>query len=135
MKRSFGVMLFFLSLFLAACNDQAEQNREELLGYWTVEKAFREKRETSLLSGVFFEFKGNGFMTTNLPNAGELPSPFVCKSDQIVQQLEPPLVYKIQQLEDSVLVLVFEMNNTMFELHLRKNLPANGVPESTPQQQ
>ncbi len=134
MKRSLGVMLLFSSLFLAACNDKAEQNRTEILGYWTVEKAFREKRETSLLSGVFFEFKGNGFMTTNLPNAGELPSPFECKSDQIVQQLEPPLVYKIKKLEKTILIVEFEMNNTLFELQLKKNLPPVGVQDSIPPQ-
>lgn len=127
-------MLLFSSLFLAACNDKAEQNRAEILGYWTVEKAFRDKRETSLLSGVFFEFKGNGFMTTNLPNAGELPSPFECKSDQIVQQLEPPLVYKIKQLDKATLIVEFEMNNTLFELRLKKNLlPAAGQ-DTIPQQ-
>lgn len=131
MKRSFGVMLLLSSLFLAGCNDQAEQNRAEILGYWSVEKAFREKRATSLLSGVFFEFKGNGFMTTNLPNAGELPSPFECKADQIVQKLEPPLIYTILQLEKNLLVLSFEMNNTLFELHLTRNTTPAGSTQDT----
>lgn len=114
--------LFLLTALVAvACDDATEKNRTALIGHWELTKALRNQRETGLLANIFFDFEPDGKMLTNLPVAPE-PSAtdYEVANDEIVQQLPQPLHYRIQTLNDSVLVLGLEMRSIPFELQLRR---------------
>lgn len=116
-----AITIAIFSFLASACVDNHAQNKPGITGNWAVFKAFRDKRQTSLLNGVYFQFAGNGKMRTNLPNTSQdTDLDYVVEKDQIVQKSDTPLNYKIENVSDSILILSFEMNNTPFELHLSR---------------
>lgn len=121
MKGSFWLLSAIFSLSLYSCEDDAVKTKANVAGYWSVEKAYRDKRQTSLLGDVFFQFHEDGKMLTNLPNTSEVPTDYEVKGDQLIQKTSPNIVYKIHAISDSTMVLSLEMNNTPFEIHLHKS--------------
>jgi len=108
-------------LTVSACDDPTDKNRTALVGHWELTKALRNQRETGLLADIFFDFEPNGKMLTNLPVAPEpLLTDYEVSGEDLVQKLPQPLTYRIQSLNDSVLVLGLEMRSIPFELQLRK---------------
>lgn len=117
----FSALFLSASLLAAACNDTTEKNRAALLGHWELTKAVRNQRETGLLAHIYFDFEPDGKMLTNLPVAPEPAiTDYEVDGEEIVQQLPQALHYRIQTLNDSVLVLSMEMRSIPFELQLRR---------------
>ncbi|MBL7825216.1 MAG: hypothetical protein JNJ57_01205 [Saprospiraceae bacterium] len=123
MKRLLGTCIVIVAFWVSGCENTAQDHRLDLIGYWVVEKAFRDKKETPLLEGVFFKFDEPRILLTNLPNTSDLPTTFECKNNKVIQNLAVPIEYTIQKIDQASLVLAFEMNNTPFELHLKKTEP------------
>lgn len=121
MKRSFWLSVAIFSFTCIACGAPVVKDKSSITGYWSVAKAFRDKRETKLLGDVFFRFDADGKMITNLPNTSEEATDFEIKEDKIIQKTPTPITYSIQELVDSNMVLLLEMNNTPFEIHLKKS--------------
>lgn len=92
-------------------------------GYWAVETAFRDKQETQLLKGVFFQFNPDGTMSTNLPNITAENTGYEVKNNIIIQSGNNPMQYEVIGEPDSTLVLSMVISNTPFELHLKKESP------------
>jgi hypothetical protein len=126
MKGSFWPMgAIFSSLFVfVSCNTDAVKSNTNVTGYWTVVSALRDSRETRLLSDVFFQFESDGKMLTNLPNTADTTTYFEVKEDKIIQKSAPAVTYNILSKSDTTMTLRLEINNTPFEIHLkRKNEP------------
>lgn len=134
------IRLFALSIvglcLLIACDDTAEKNRAALVGHWELTKALRNQRETGVLIGIYFDFEGEGKMTTNLPVAPETPvtTEYEVTKKEIIQKLPQPLTYEIQSLSDSMLVLKMEMRSIPFELYLQRAEKPEPMPEFIPEQ-
>ena len=133
--RLFALFIVGLCL-LAACDDTAEKNRAALAGHWELTKALRNQRETGVLVGIYFDFEGDGKMTTNLPVAPETPvtTDYEVTQKEIIQKLPLPLTYEIQSLDDSTLVLKMEMRSIPFELYLQRAEKPAPLPEFIPEQ-
>ncbi|MCE7925511.1 MAG: hypothetical protein DYG98_20855 [Haliscomenobacteraceae bacterium CHB4] len=109
-------------LFTAACDEEKSNTRAGIQGRWELVKGFRNQKETETLQGVFFQFGTDGKMTTNLPVGSDTPTDYELKKNEIHQKLPQPVVYKIQDMTDSMLVLAMEMRGVLFEMHLQKAL-------------
>ena len=119
MKGSIWLLGAIFSLFCVSCgNDTFDKTK--ITGYWSVEKALRDKRETRLLADVFFQFGEDGKMLTNLPNTTEAATDFEVTDNKIIQKTTSPIAYNILSISDSTMVLGLEMNNTQFEIQLQK---------------
>ncbi|MCB0523102.1 MAG: hypothetical protein R3A50_05920 [Saprospiraceae bacterium] len=124
MKRLHWISLIFIALAFSSCDDQSEKIKASVPGYWAVETAFRDKQETQLLKGVFFQFNPDGTMSTNLPNITAENTGYEVKNNIIIQSGNNPMQYEVIGEPDSTLVLSMVISNTPFELHLKKGVPA-----------
>lgn len=125
------IIVFFsaLILCLSACKDEpghAAVDQELLNGRWEIDEAWRNGKQTGTLAGAYYEFQ-NGTMRTNLtPTLIEDEFPYDLSKNEIRQKSEPPVVYTIQSLSDSMLVMTLSINTFPFRLQLKKAGPANG---------
>jgi hypothetical protein len=134
MKGSFWLIGAIFSFLCVSCENNAVKNKTKVIGYWSVGKALRDKRETRLLADVFFQFGADGKMLTNLPNTTETLTDFTVTDDKIVQNAATPITYSIQDVTDSTMILAVEMNNTPFEIYLLKTtapVPVDTLPQPT----
>lgn len=118
------------SFLTVSCTNDAPPSKPILVGYWSMEKALRDSRETNLLDAVFFQFEANGTMFTNLPNTSDAPTEFELNDNIIVQKTADKVQYNILSITDTTLVLAFNRRNTPFEFHLKKT--AAPLPPATP---
>ena len=118
-----------LLLAVVSCENDSTDNRLALTGRWEIIKGFRNKRETGTLGGTYFLFREDGKMQTNLPIGPEEPMDFTLSSNEIRQKSTPPVRYQIQNLNDSLLVLSFELRGMQFEMHFRR-ANATATPDS-----
>ncbi len=123
MKRFFGLGMAIFSCLIVSCDSDTEKTKAFIPGYWAMESAFRDTRETTLLNDVYFQFEAGGTMVTNLPNTAEAPTVFELKDNIIVQKTDSPIKYNIVSITDSTLVLALNIRNTPFEFHLKKTSP------------
>ena len=123
MKPFFWLLTALLPIFCISCENDSLKHKANVTGYWKVDKAFRDKRETMLLADVFFQFGGDGKMFTNLPNTSEDTTGYEMKDGIITQKTPVPIQYNIVDVTDTTLLLTIEMNNTPFEIHLKKTTP------------
>jgi hypothetical protein len=123
-------------LFSACKSDPPLPSANDLTGYWTVQKATRNNRETGTLAGTFFQFDSTGQMRTNLPSeseASEWIGPYSVNNRELLQQSEPSMVYQLQQVTDTSLQLGFSARGMAFTLWLRRSEPP--LPDSTQTEQ
>lgn len=127
-----SLLLFCIAsfLFLPACDDKPATPPVSVLGRWELAKGFRNKKETETLTGVYFNFDGNGKMQTNLPVGSENPTDYELKKNEIRQKSPQPVTYMILSASDSTLVLALEIRGMPFELHLKKAAlpPVEAIP-------
>ena len=125
--------LFLLAsclLLMAACVDDNPKKTFTIEGRWELVKGFRNQKETETLQGVFFQFGGDGKMTTNLPVGAETLTGYELKKNEIYQNSPQPVVYQIQSVTDTTVVLTMEMRGVLFEMQLQKAPP---IAEPAPQ--
>lgn len=113
----------FASLTLFSCEDTSEKTQAAIIGHWELTKALRNDRETGTLQGVYFDFGADGMMQTNLPVGVEQPVEYDVDQKEIVQKSTQQIRYQALTLEDSILVLSFDMRGMTFEMHLRRATP------------
>jgi hypothetical protein len=125
MKGPFGPVVAIISslIFFVSCKTDTPKSYPTVTGYWVVASALRDTRETRLLADVFFLFEPDGKMFTNLPNTAETTTDYEVKEDKIIQQSTPIAVYNILSKSDTTMTLNLEINNTAFEIHLKKTTP------------
>ena len=118
-----NILLFFGLLFgLMACDSDAAVKKDKIVGKWELAEAIRGgKIVTEQLEGTYFEFNKNNEMKTNLPVfISEQTSKFEIK-DQVLKQLgDRPIDYKIEMLEDQLLVISTDISGFPFKFTLKK---------------
>lgn len=108
-----------LVLFAACQNETKDTNYEELiLGRWELIEALRDGKPTETLTGIYFEFKPEGRVVSNLAGQEE-ESKFELEGKNIGQKGGQIAVnYQIEELNDSLLVLTFSLRQVNFRLKL-----------------
>ncbi|MCB0553465.1 MAG: lipocalin family protein [Phaeodactylibacter sp.] len=113
-------LLLMALLAVSACGPEPENQKSLLYGKWELEAATRNGSPTESLAGLYFEFRKDGSMDTNLP-AAPGDSRYEIKGKSL-QQINGPnkLEYTIQELNDSDLLLTTELRNTSFSFQLKR---------------
>lgn len=125
--------LAFASFLFASCENETEKNQSALVGRWQLTKGLRNKNETQTLKGVYYQFRADGKMQTNLPIGTEAPTDYVVEKNKIEQRSAQPVTYHIQTLTDTLLVVTLEMHGVPFEFQFRR-MPDNAPLEVEPAQ-
>ncbi len=120
MFRLFTGLCALLLFLLPACLLDNEEARQQLLGRWELEQAFRNGRPTESLDQLYFVFHPDGNLETNLTGQPEVGS-YEFDGDEI-QQRETSISadFQVESLSDSTLVLRTQLRNYGFRFNLRK---------------
>jgi hypothetical protein len=113
-------MLLLAVLALSQCASEPVFEAEMLWGRWELREGFRSGKLTESLDGLYFEFGKDGRMNTNLP-AGPGEARYELEGSSIRQSGNPAdLIYTIQELSDTVMVLSTDLRNVNFRFILQK---------------
>ncbi len=138
MNRRFPFLLFPLLLpflLITACVDDPKINSLSVEGRWELVRGLRNGQETGTLSGTYFQFGADGKMITNLPVGPEVSVDYEQSKSTIYQKSASPIEFLIRSLNDSSMVLGFELRGMQFELFLRRKEIAEPLPEPDTSQQ
>lgn len=124
-------LFFFLSIFLLNCfssckneSNQADFDKNLLVGRWELDKAWRNGKQTETLTGAYYEFGNDGKMLTNLtPNLMDDNFSYEFSGSEIKQQSDPEVILSVENLNDSLLVMSMTINKFPFRLQLKKAMP------------
>ena len=107
---------------MASCKKDADATAGLLLGRWELQEGFRNRQLSESLAGLFFEFGTEGQMSTNLPLMdASVNSTFTADPEKIVQrQGELEVEYRIESLNDSLLIINTKLRNYDFRFVLKK---------------
>jgi hypothetical protein len=122
MKRihDIALTLFYLTLLMFACNGTPVISPEQLAGRWDIKEAFRNERPTESMEALFFEFKPNGRMVTNLIGA-DVEAAYELKRDKILQRKsDMEADYLIEGFTDTTLTLSTTLRDYKFRFFLHK---------------
>ncbi len=122
MKRMQGIALTFfcLALFLCACSGTPVISPDKLAGHWDIKEAFRDNRPTESMEALFFEFKPNGKMITNLIGVN-IEATYEQQEDKILQRKsELEADYLIEGFTDTTLTLSTTLRDHEFRFLLHK---------------
>lgn len=117
MPRLLFAFLFF-SILLPSCQPDQVDATTTLEGRWELSKAMRNNMETPMLEGLFYEFKADSTLQTNLMG-NEAPGSYSVE-DQTIRTtgIVPSLYYQITELTDSTLHLRTELQGFRFDFEL-----------------
>lgn len=123
-----------LSFLFMACKDEPQQpvlDKNKLTGRWELVKGWRNGKEAQTLGGTFYEFTEDEKLRTNLtPSTLEMEFPYSFSSNEIKQKSDPPAVYTVDSLTDTILIFNMTINNVPFRLEMKKTIP-QPEPDST----
>jgi hypothetical protein len=122
MKRIQGIILTFfsLALFLCACSSKPVISSEQLAGRWDIKEAFRDEHPTKSMEALFFEFKPNGKMITNLIGAN-IEATYVLQNEKILQRKsEMEADYSIESFTDTTLTIFTTLRDHKFRFLLHR---------------
>ena len=105
--------------------ESGNQQNSRIIGHWDLQQALRNGKPATSLEDIFFEFYENGSIKTNFNLSGETETgTFAISKDNVLQQEGGlNLDYIIEELNDSILILSTELQESAFKLLLnRKNL-------------
>ncbi len=135
-------ILYFLTFVLAfaffACqNEPREQEHEgpqikELLpGRWELTSANRNGRHTELLTGTYFVFSPEGFMTTNFGiGNGQDRTSFIVEDNKYIRPQDDKkkhFSYEVVLIDDTTLVLKTSIRDVSIEMSLKKQEQENSM--------
>jgi len=114
----------FLSLMtlMFSCTWFGDKNDELILGRWELNQAFRNERPTESLDNLYLEFLNTGQFRTNLMGTDETFDYEYIKGEIIQKSpnLEP-LIYKIEAISDTNLILTTSLKNFNFRFVMTKS--------------
>lgn len=118
--------LVVLLIFSTGCNTENAFKSELLIGKWDVVSAVRAQagtsKSTSTLDEVFFEFHENQTFNSNFPAELEADKTYhyKIKAPQMLHVEESELVFSIDELSDTSLVLSTEVLGYNFNMRLHR---------------
>ncbi|WP_116125037.1 hypothetical protein [Lewinella sp. IMCC34183] len=120
MRLTFLVLLFSL---LFSCGSDPELPPEaaaELEGRWELTDARRNNVKTTNLDGLYFDFRPNGELLTNLMGEEQQGTYTRNDTELVTEGVAPAMTYEIESLEAGELVLRSELQGFYFVLRMRK---------------
>ncbi len=115
----------FLLLFaLSACTGdgsgggKGEMTKKQLIGSWEVTKAERNRVETAMMDGLFFQFADKTLTTNFLGESFEYQYEY--SDGKITQQGEPLITYLIESMEGDQLVLSTTLQAFEFRMEMKR---------------
>ncbi|MBK6947783.1 MAG: hypothetical protein IPH16_06700 [Haliscomenobacter sp.] len=117
------LLLLLIPWSFSSCKKEIDPTPQLVLGHWEIQEAYRNGKPTESLADLFFEFKEEGKMATNLP-VTEVPmeASYEVKKGKIEQaQGDITLVYQIESLTDSSMVLKTNFRGFDFRFVLGKS--------------
>ncbi|MCB0580345.1 MAG: lipocalin family protein [Phaeodactylibacter sp.] len=127
MKRSSlltPVLLLSVVLMGSSCGSEPENQQELLVGRWELTEATRNGSPTESLSDLYFVFRADGTMNTNLPVPGlKEENKYKLEGRNLYQysdEMPDELAYYINEIGDSTLVLNTELRNFRFSFVLKR---------------
>ncbi len=119
-KRLLFIAILNTLLLFSACVSESETKPELLLGRWEIQEATRNGRETESLSELYYEFRPDQIMLTNLQGFTE-EGTYEVEEDRLKQkEMQLKATYSIESLNDSILVMTTELRDYRFRFILKK---------------
>lgn len=120
-------------LTLTACTEEVKSpsyDENLLIGRWELKDAWREKKQTEMLVGTFYEFDQKGTVRTNF-TADMVPGEFPYALEGHIIQLEgePEFSYTIDSLDQANLIFSTNYRGYLFKMALKKAI--EGVESET----
>ena len=114
-------LVLALTFFLHSCDSEPKKpaTAELIIGKWEIETGFRNGKKANSLEGLFFDFKPDGKMITNLLGS-EQESNYEIKAQKLLQSGTQEIEYTIESIEDRSLHLAMTMRGFDFKLQLKK---------------
>ncbi len=134
MKNS-GILLLVLgaTAFFACQNNHTEETAQQLIGRWELEQALRNGSPTESLDHLYFEFRPDGKLLTNIAGLPE-EGTYELKKQQLLQRnTQINADYTIEEIMDSSLVLTTDLRGFSFRFLFKKGIPT-GTEAQTSQQ-
>jgi hypothetical protein len=116
------IAIFFI-LTTACRSDKAKA--EQLQGVWHLTSATRNGQNAESLEKVFYHFNKDSVLTNFTINGDEAQANFKIQKDKLIQNTEPPILYKIIHFEDTSMELSTELRGFEFKLQLQKTPKTN----------
>ena len=124
----FWILTFFLVSIQLSCTLDSEAKtkskkvdlHKHLVGNWIITAAEKNGRPTGMLEGAYFKFQSGNKMSTNLTGS-EISYDYVVKKDEIHQIGNIEIFYKVLSIQDTTMVLTFDMRGFPFKLNLTKS--------------
>ncbi len=104
------------------CESEEDKVQQMITGRWTLTEAQRNNRVTESLASLYFIFREEGTMETNLLGTEEMYF-YTVSPTEIIQKgpRMDPIKYQINQLSDSSAELSTSLRNFNFVFKLRKD--------------
>jgi hypothetical protein len=126
-----GIFLLLLFSTLMACgNDSSEDQGPQLEGRWEIDRALRNGRPAESLAKLFFEFGKAASFTTNISGEVETGTYEVIEHEIATAGISLPMIYKVNTLTDSTLVMKSSLSRYRFEFFLRRAPDQTEVPNT-----
>lgn len=113
------ITLPFLFLF-ASCEDEAAIDGASLSGNWQLDRATRNNMEVDLLDGLYFEFKEDGVLKTNLMGNTNDGTYTYDEATINTDGVGVNMTYTVKELTDSTLQLQSSFKGYQFGFDLIK---------------
>lgn len=118
-------LISLVSISLNSCINEPKIEQEDLLGRWELREGFRNEQKSEDLSGLFFEFFGDGKMLTNM-SGSTAEAKYELKKQTLLQRSgEMDADYQIATLNDTSLVLITTLRDINFRFVLGRSIQIN----------
>lgn len=115
----FFTIICLLSFFMQGCHNK-EAILNNLSHRWLLDKGFRNEKETDSLTGLYFDFKTSGEVTTNLNGQDERLT-YELDGEDIIELAGTEGVFlNIMELSETKLVLQTDIQGYTFKFVLLK---------------
>lgn len=93
---------------------------KQIVGEWVITAAEKSGKATGMLEGAYFKFQPENKMATNLTGS-EITYDIEVKKNVIQQKGNVEVFYTIESIQDTTMVLTFNMRGYPFKLNLTKS--------------
>jgi len=118
-KYTLLLFLGFLMLFSCDSEPKAPSTTDLIMGKWAIQQGFRNGKRANSLEGLFFEFKPDNQMVSNMFGS-EKTSSFTLKDKLLTQTGDQEINYTIDNISADQLTLSTKIQGYGFRLILKK---------------
>ena len=124
----FWIILSLLISLQWSCTTESETKEDpnkidlssQIFGEWVITAAEKNGKATGMLEGAYFKFQPENKMATNLTGS-EITYDIDVKNNVIQQKGNVEIFYTVESIQDTTMVLTFNMRGFPFKLNLTKS--------------